>query len=66
MVELGGGYAARSIEAYTALQIFNPLACQLVIVESEPTHFQSVKWHLAANGIEPKKSLVDQCRPLHR
>ncbi|MDE0728198.1 MAG: hypothetical protein OSB82_17250, partial [Alphaproteobacteria bacterium] len=66
MVELGGGYAARSVDAYTALQIFNPLACQLVIVEAEPTHFQWAKRHLAAKRHRAKKSLVDQCRRLYR
>ena len=54
MVELVGGYAARSVDAYRALQVFNPLPCQLVVVEAEPTHFQWAKRHLAANGIEPK------------
>ncbi len=53
MVELGGGYAARSVDAYRLLQNLNPLPCQLIIVEAEPTHFQWAKQHLAANGIDP-------------
>jgi len=54
MVELGGGYAARSVDAYRALQDLNPMPCQLVIVEAEPTHFEWAKRHLAANGIDPQ------------
>lgn len=53
MVELGGGYAARSVDAYQALQKLNPMPCQLVIVEAEPTHFAWAKRHLEANGINP-------------
>ena len=54
MVELGGGYAARSVDAHRLLQALNPLPCQLIIVEAEPTHFQWAKRHLTANGIDPK------------
>ena len=53
MVELGGGYAARSVDAHRALQNLNPMPCQLVIVEAEPTHFAWAKRHLEANGIDP-------------
>ncbi|MBT7759837.1 MAG: hypothetical protein HN732_21080 [Rhodospirillaceae bacterium] len=55
MVELGGGYAARSVDAYRALQNLNPMPCQLVIVEAEPTHFAWAKRHLEANGIDPRE-----------
>ena len=54
MVELGGGYAARSVDTYRTLQKLNPMPCQLVIVEAEPTHFEWVKRHLKANGINPR------------
>ncbi|MBT3532228.1 MAG: hypothetical protein HN478_00010 [Rhodospirillaceae bacterium] len=54
MIELGGGYAARSVDAHQLLQSLNPMPSQLVIVEAEPTHFQWAKRHLAANGIDPK------------
>ncbi len=53
MVELGGGYGARSVDAHKVLQDRNPMPCQLVIVEAEPTHFQWARQHLTANGIDP-------------
>lgn len=53
MVELGGGYAARSVDAYQALQRMNPMPAQLVVVEAEPTHFEWVKRHMKANHIDP-------------
>ena len=53
MVELGGGYAARCVDAYQALQSQKPMPAQLVIVEAEPTHFQWAKRHLRNNGIDP-------------
>jgi hypothetical protein len=53
MVELGGGYAARSVDAHRLLQTMNPMPCQLTIVEAEPTHFQWAKEHLTSNGIDP-------------
>jgi hypothetical protein len=53
MVELGGGYAARSVDAHRLLQKLNPMPCQLAIVEAEPTHFEWAKQHLIANGIDP-------------
>ncbi|MBT4690611.1 MAG: hypothetical protein HOK21_20835 [Rhodospirillaceae bacterium] len=54
MLELGGGYAARSVDAHRLLQTLNPMPCQLVIVEAEPTHFHWAKCHMAANGIDPQ------------
>ncbi len=53
MVELGGGYAARSVDAHRLLQNVNPMPSQLTIVEAEPTHFEWAKRHLIANGIDP-------------
>ena len=53
MIELGGGYAARSVDAHRLLQQRNPMPSQLVIVEAEATHFQWIKRHLSANGINP-------------
>ncbi len=53
MIELGGGYAARSVDAHRLLQKLNPMPSQLTIVEAEPTHFEWAKRHLRANGIDP-------------
>ncbi|MDP6875608.1 MAG: hypothetical protein QF521_18960 [Alphaproteobacteria bacterium] len=55
MVELGGGYAARSVDAHRLLQKLNPMPSQLTIVEAEPTHFEWAKQHLIANGIDPSE-----------
>ena len=53
MIELGGGYAARSVDAHRLLQKLNPMPSQLTIVEAEPTHFEWAKRHMLANGIDP-------------
>ena len=53
MVELGGGFAARAVDAHAALQSNNPMPCRLVVVEAEPTHFEWAKQHMHANGIDP-------------
>ena len=54
MVELGGGFAARTVDAHAALQRHNPLPCHFVVVEAEPTHFEWAKRHMRANGIDPE------------
>lgn len=53
MVELGGGFGARTVDAHAALQRLNPMPSQYVVVEAEPTHFEWVKRHMQANGIDP-------------
>jgi len=53
MVELGGGYAARSVDAHRLLEKLNPMPSQLTIVEPEPTHFEWAKRHMITNGIDP-------------
>ncbi|MBT3491475.1 MAG: hypothetical protein HN461_04280 [Rhodospirillaceae bacterium] len=53
MVELGGGFAARTVDAHAALQRHNPLPCRFVVVEAEPTHFAWAQQHMQANGIDP-------------
>ncbi len=53
MVELGGGYAARTVDAHAALQRHNPLPCRFVVVEAEPTHFAWAQLHMRNNGIDP-------------
>ena len=53
MIELGGGFAARTVDAHAAVQRLNPLPCQFVVVEAEPTHFEWAQRHLRTNGIDP-------------
>ncbi len=53
MVELGGGYAARTVDAHAALQRHNPLPSRYVVVEAEPTHFDWALRHMRTNGINP-------------
>ncbi|MDP7545706.1 MAG: hypothetical protein QGF20_00340 [Alphaproteobacteria bacterium] len=54
MVELGGGFAARTVDAHAALQRHNPLPCHFVVVEAEPTHFEWAQRHMRTNGIDPE------------
>ena len=53
MVELGGGYAARTVDAHAALQQHNPMPGRYVVVEAEPTHFDWALRHTRTNGINP-------------
>jgi FkbM family methyltransferase len=53
MVELGGGYASRCVDAQAALRRYNPLPASFVVVEAEPVHFEWAKRHMRANGIDP-------------
>ena len=53
MVELGGGYAARTVDAHAALQLHNPMPSRYVVVEAELTHFSWALRHMHANGIDP-------------
>ncbi len=52
MVELGAGYAARTVTASVLLAQVNPVPAQFVIVEGEPTHFKWAKQHFADNGLD--------------
>ena len=54
MVELGGGYAARTVDAHAALQRHNPMPSRYVVVEAEPTHFDWALRHMRTNGIDPE------------
>ncbi len=53
MVELGGGYAARTVDAHAALQQHNPMPGRYVVVEAEPTHFDWALRYMRTNGINP-------------
>ncbi len=53
MVELGGGYAARTVDAHAALQLHNPMHSRYVVVEAEPTHFNWALRHMRTNDINP-------------
>jgi hypothetical protein len=53
MVELGGGYAARTVDAHAALQRHNAMPSHYVVVEAEPTHFGWALRHMRTNGIDP-------------
>ncbi len=54
MIELGAGFAARSVNAHAALQRLNPLPASFVVVEGEPRHFEWARDHFRANGIDPE------------
>ena len=53
MVELGGGYASRCVDAQAALDRYNAMPSKYVVVEAEPVHFEWAKRHMRANGIDP-------------
>ncbi|MBT3534997.1 MAG: hypothetical protein HN478_14030 [Rhodospirillaceae bacterium] len=54
MFELGGGYAARTVDAHAALQQHNPMPNKFVVVEAEPTHFEWALRHMQTNGMDPE------------
>ena len=53
MVELGGGYGSRSVDAHAALMRLNPLQETYVVVEAMAQHLAWAQSHFAANGLEP-------------
>ena len=53
MVELGGGYGARAVDAAVALRTINPMPCTTVVVEPIPTHVARAKQHFLNNGLTP-------------
>lgn len=61
MVELGGGFASRCVDAHAALGRYNPLPAFFVVVEAEPTHFQWAKRHMRKNGIDPDSNWMINC-----
>lgn len=70
MVELGGGYASRCVDANAALKRYNPLPARFVVVEAEPTHFLWAREHMRVNGIDPDEhwminaAVSDSCQPV--
>lgn len=53
MIELGAGYAARSVNANAALNYFNQIPRRFVVVEGEDQHFTWAQEHFRTNGIDP-------------
>ena len=53
MMELGSGYAARTVNADAALKAAKPLPAFYVVVEAEPTNFAWAQRHMRNNGIDP-------------
>ena len=52
MIELGGGYGSRSVDAHAALDILKPLQ-ESFVVEAIPQHVAWARDHFQANGIDP-------------
>jgi len=52
MIELGAGWGRWICNAAAALKQVNNLPYTLIGVEAEPTHFQWMMEHLAANGVD--------------
>ena len=53
MVELGGGYGSRSVDAHAALSMLGPLPEMFVVVEAMPQHIAWAHDHFTANGLDP-------------
>ena len=53
MVELGGGYGSRSVDAHAALSRLNPLPELFVVVEAMAQHIAWARTHFSANGLTP-------------
>ena len=53
LVEAGGGFGARSVDAHAALQMLNPLPETYVVVEAVLQHMEWARQHFAANGLYP-------------
>jgi hypothetical protein len=53
MIELGAGYAARSVNANAALNHLNQIARRFVVVEGEDQHFAWAQENFRTNGIDP-------------
>ena len=54
MVELGAGWGRWIVNAAAALNRLGNLPHTLIGVEAEPTHFQMMVQHVAANGLDSK------------
>ena len=53
LVEAGGGFGARSVDAHAALQKLNPLPETYAVIEAVPQHLAWARQHFAANGLDP-------------
>ena len=53
LVEAGGGFGARSVDAHAALGVLNPLPETYVVIEAVPQHLDWARQHFAANGLDP-------------
>ena len=53
MIELGAGYAARSVNANAALNHLNQIPRRFVVVEGQDQHFAWAQEHFRTNGIDP-------------
>jgi hypothetical protein len=54
MLEIGGGYGARAVDAHRMLEKLNPMPCKLGVVEADPGRFSLALRHFENNGIDPK------------
>jgi hypothetical protein len=55
VVELGGGYGARAVDALAAVRLYNPMPATAVVVEPVPGHIVFAKQHFVNNGFPPEK-----------
>jgi len=53
MIELGGGWAPRCVDAHRALEALNPLPRKFVAVEPEPLLHANARQNFRNNGLDP-------------
>jgi len=54
MIEAGAGYGRWMVSAMRACQVRRPdLACQLIGIEADPTHYRWMRKHFLDNGLNP-------------
>jgi hypothetical protein len=55
MIELGGGFGARAVDAAAALAAVKPMPATLVVVEPIAAHVARARRHFATNGLDPDR-----------
>ena len=58
MMEVGAGFGRWAVSAAVMLRRWRPMACKLIAIEAEPTHFQMLGDHLRDNGFITEDHLL--------
>jgi FkbM family methyltransferase len=60
MIELGAGYGRWAVRAALAASQYSAVPFRLIAVEAEPVHFEWLRAHFHANGIDPQRHTLIQ------